>query len=120
MDVYIDEIIVEKEDLDALNHVNNVRYVNWIQEIAKAHWLKKSTKEMNRLYFWVITSHHINYKRSAFLNDRLLLKTFVEKSEGSISTRIVEMYNSKTNKLIVKSKTEWCLMSVKTKKPSKI
>ncbi|MGC1514312.1 MAG: acyl-CoA thioesterase, partial [Maribacter sp.] len=26
------ELIVKEEDLDDLNHVNNVRYVQWIQD----------------------------------------------------------------------------------------
>ena len=31
---------VIKEHLDDLNHVNNVQYLYWAQEIAKAHWQK--------------------------------------------------------------------------------
>ena len=32
--------IVNKEHLDDLNHVNNVQYLYWAQEIAKTHWDK--------------------------------------------------------------------------------
>ena len=38
MKVLEKEIIVSKNDLDELNHVNNIKYVNWILEIAKIHW----------------------------------------------------------------------------------
>tara|TARA_B100000767_G_C19764295_1_gene536698 strand:- start:1551 stop:1664 length:114 start_codon:yes stop_codon:yes gene_type:complete len=31
------EITVSKNDLDDLNHVNNVVYINWVQAIAKNH-----------------------------------------------------------------------------------
>lgn len=116
MPIYTKEITVCKNDLDELNHVNNVRYVQWIQDIAKEHWFKNSTKEMNLTYFWVIASHHIEYKRSALLNDKITLKTYIEKTEGSFSTRIVEMYNTNTKKLLVKAKTNWCLMHIETKK----
>ena len=29
---------VISQDLDDLMHVNNVRYVQWVQDLAKAHW----------------------------------------------------------------------------------
>ena len=32
------EITVSKNDLDDLNHVNNMVYINWILDIAKKHW----------------------------------------------------------------------------------
>ena len=38
MKILEQEITVSKNDLDDLNHVNNVVYINWIQEIAKNHW----------------------------------------------------------------------------------
>ena len=40
MKVLEKEIIVSKNDLDELNHVNNIKYVNWILEIAKIEQLK--------------------------------------------------------------------------------
>ena len=35
---FTQEIIVLKKHLDDLNHVNNVQYLYWAQEIAKSHW----------------------------------------------------------------------------------
>lgn len=120
MDTYSKEIIVCEDDLDELNHVNNVRYVQWIQDIAKEHWYKKSTSQMNAKYFWVVASHLIEYKRSAVLNDKITIKTFVGKSESCFSTRIVKMYNSQNHKLVVEARTQWCLMSIETKTSTKI
>jgi len=112
--------VVTTSDLDDLNHVNNVRYVQWVQDIAKAHWLKASTDDMNKNYVWVVVSHHIDYKSSAFLGDTIAVKTYVEKSEGVTSTRIVEMYHQDSKKPIVKASTVWCLLNAKTFKPSRI
>jgi acyl-CoA thioester hydrolase len=120
MAIYTKLITVTKAHLDELNHVNNVQYVQWIQDIAKEHWFKKSSSEMNNNYYWVVLSHHIDYKSSAILNDEITLKTYITNSEGVTSTRIVEMYNSKTNKLIVKAETKWCLINAVTHKPSRI
>ena len=36
--VHIKEIVVNDEHLDQNNHVNNVQYVHWVEEMAKEHW----------------------------------------------------------------------------------
>jgi len=78
-------LIVKEEDLDDLDHVNNVRYV-----IA------------------------------AKLNDTIHIRTHIEKSRGAISIRVVEMFDSKTNRLLVRSSTEWCLLDSNKLKPIRI
>ena len=111
---------VVSEDLDELMHVNNVRYVQWVQEIAKAHWQSVTTPTQQQENVWVLLSHQIDYKSSAVLHDEIHLKTYVTRTEGVTSTRIVEMYHKDTEKLIVKSETNWCLLDGKSKKPKRI
>jgi acyl-CoA thioester hydrolase len=113
-------ITVSEDDLDDLNHVNNVRYVQWVQDIAKAHWLTYVSKDILDTYSWFLGNHFIEYKSQALLGDQLLLKTYVPKVEGVSTTRHVEIINVKTNKLIVKSKTKWCLIDSKTQRPTRI
>ena len=120
MQVFETQITVTKDDIDELNHVNNVRYVQWVNDAAKLHWQQNTSNRITDAYYWVVISHHIDYKSSAFLNDVITLKTYVTKSEGVTSTRIVEMYNSKSNKLLVKSETNWCLIDAKTNRPTRI
>ncbi|AUC83681.1 thioesterase [Lacinutrix sp. Bg11-31] len=120
MQVFTQTLIVAKEDLDELNHVNNVRYIDWVNNIAKSHWLEKASKNITDNYFWVLLSHTIDYKKPAFLNDGLLLKTYVTKAEGVTSIRIVEILNAKTNILLAKSETKWCFIDSKTLKPTRI
>ena len=113
-------IAVTKKDLDDLNHVNNVRYVQWVNDIAKAHWEQNASTTILNNYFWVLIKHTIEYKASALLDDSILLKTYVTKASGVTSTRIVEIYNKKTKVLLAKSETNWCFMSTSTKKPTRI
>ena len=108
------------DDLDDLMHVNNVHYVQWVQDIAKAHWEAATTPLQQQENIWVLLSHHIDYKSAAKLNDEIHLKTYVTRSEGVSSTRIVEMYHKGSQKLIVKSETTWCLLDSKSKKPKRI
>ena len=113
-------ITVNQDDLDELNHVNNVRYVQWAQNIAKEHWKQNTSEEIREAFYWVLLSHHIEYKSPAILNDIVKLKTYVIKTKGVTSTRIVEMYNNNTKKLLSKSETNWCLMSSKSQRPTRI
>mgnify|MGYP005989760103 FL=1 len=110
--------IVTKEEIDTLKHVNNVVYVQWIQDISTKHWkdLTKNTPDLN--YVWVVTRHEIDYKGQALLNDNITFKTWVGITSGVTSVRHVEIF--KENKLIVKAQTTWCMLHAKTLKPARI
>lgn len=119
-EIFEQRIRVTKNDLDELNHVNNVRYVQWIQDIAKAHWEKKASDEIKSKYFWVVIRHEVDYRQQAFLNDELLVQTYVGEQTHVTSTRYVNIYQKETDKELVRAKSTWCLMDVETKKPVKI
>ena len=120
MKILEQEITVSKNDLDDLNHVNNVVYINWIQEIAKNHWDVLVSDEIKDNYYWVLLEHNIKYLHSALLNEKIIIKTYIEETKGVKSSRIVEIFNKGTNQLLVTSKTIWCLINAKTNKPSRI
>ncbi|MCM4172970.1 thioesterase [Arenibacter sp. TNZ] len=120
MGIFEKTIKVVEDDLDDLKHVNNVRYVQWMQDIAKEHWLTKAPKDLINSTVWVVLTHHITYKSSAKLDDIILMKTYIDKTKGPVSVRVVEMYNKESNQLLVRSKTEWCLLNSETFKPMRI
>ena len=53
------EITVSVDDLDELNHVNNVVYVDWAQDIAKNLWNSLVSNEIKLLLGLVRTSDKI-------------------------------------------------------------
>jgi acyl-CoA thioester hydrolase len=120
MHIFEKTITVLPEDIDDLNHVNNVRYVQWVQDIAKEHWLTYATKDLLDTYSWFLVNHFIEYKNQALLGDKILLKTYVPTVEGVSTVRHVEILNADTNQLIVKSKAKWCLIDSKTQRPTRI
>ena len=117
-DVFEKEITVQTEHLDQLQHVNNVTYLQWVQDMAEAHWLSKTSDAINRAVYWVVLSHYIEYKKPAVLGDQIIARTFVEKSEGFRSERHVEFYRE--DKLLVKATTDWCLVDRETHRPKRI
>ena len=117
---YKAEFEVKKEAIDNLGHVNNVMYLQWVQDISQRHWEHQVSPELRKDIFWVVLSHLIEYKRPAFEGDILELKTWVERMEGVKSLRRVEIRRKGEEKLLVKSETVWCLMDAKTNRPKRI
>jgi acyl-CoA thioester hydrolase len=115
---YSFNIKVSKGDIDDLNHVNNVVYLNWVLEAAKQHWELLSNPAQNLLYVWVILRHEIDYLASGMLNDDITITTWVDSSAGVKSDRIVEI--KRDNKLLAKAKTTWCLLDKTTMRPVRI
>ncbi len=113
-------IKVTKDDLDELNHVNNVIYVQWMEDIAKIHWTEKAPKEVQENYFWVVVRHEIDYKGQAFLGEEILLQTYVGEHTHVTSQRHVLIRNKETSKILIQAKSTWCLMDRETKRPVKI
>jgi acyl-CoA thioester hydrolase len=117
--VFTQSLIVSAADMDALQHVNNVVYLQWVQDIAEAHWNHVATMEMKQQCAWVVVKHEIEYFLPAFKGDELHVRTWVEWSEGVRSLRKVEFYNTQ-QKLVVRAATLWCLLDAQTMKPRKI
>lgn len=104
--------------IDDLGHVNNVVYLQWVQDIANQHWdfLKKGFDVSSCV--WVVLRHEIDYLGQAVMGDSVVVKTWVGETEGVKSIRYVEF--SKQNKILVKAKTYWCLLDATTLKPKRI
>lgn len=116
--IHSKEILVSDEHLDEVNHVNNVQYVHWVEEIAKEHWdiLKHTTDYAND--FWVLADHHIQYKKQVFKGEILTVKTYPENPEGIRQPRKVEFYRGE--ELVVDSRTLWVLIDGETHKIKRI
>jgi len=113
-------LTVSKSDLDELEHVNNVRYVQWIQDVSKEHWQSYASENIQSAVVWVVMNHNITYKNSAKLNDQIKVQTYIKENRGATCIRVVEMCNAKTNQLLLRSKTEWCLLNAETLRPTRI
>ena len=109
---------VEASHLDALNHVNNVVYLQWVNDISEKHWELLSNDSLNSKYFWVCLRHEIDYLHQAVLGDEITVFTWIGESVGVKSVRNVHIY--KGDILLTKIKSTWCLIDAKTFKPTRI
>ncbi len=118
---YTENYTVQPSDIDENQHMNNIKYVEWVQEISKAHWFHLVKPHgYDKEYFWVVINHNITYKASALEGHELEIKTYVEKFEGVYSWRRVIITNLTTGKMCMNALTQWCLLNFKTKRISRI
>ena len=70
-------LAVEPADLDQLGHVNNVTYLQWVQEAAMAHWQALAPAADQAKVLWIVLRHEIDYLHQAFLGDGIIARTWV-------------------------------------------
>ena len=113
-------ITILQSDIDAQSHVNNIIYLKWVQEVAIAHWKSVADAKMQENNLWVVSRHEIDYLKSAYINSRLIAKTWVTEPQGAKSERYVTIMDAETETIYAKIKTTWYLLDFKTKRPKRI
>ena len=113
-------ITVTEGDLDELKHVNNIRYLEWVQQVSKAHWEQLSQSRWDGRYLWVVRSHTITYHQPALLGQTVRLTTYVPGARGPISRRQVDMVLEDSGRKIAECLTEWVLLDASSGRPTRI
>lgn len=116
--VYSHHLIVQSEDIDELNHVNNIVYLKYIQDAAFGHWYTSVPSEVAEKMRWVARRHEIDYLKQALLGDALVVKTWVEAFTGVTSERHCEIRRGE--ELIAKSRTIWVSVDAVTFRPKRV
>lgn len=111
-------IELEERHFDQLQHVNNVVYLQWVQEIAAAHWKVLSANTVLDLV-WVVRRHELDYLKPALKGDALTAYTWVGESKGALSVRHVHILNQK-QELVLRAQTTWCPLDKKNFRPMRI
>jgi len=114
------DLPVLAEDIDQLGHVNNVVYLRWVQEAAIAHWTAAASPEAQAAFFWVVARHEIDYKRPAFLKDRIIARTWVGPCAPRSFERNTELLRASDRALLAKVRTLWCPMDMRTGRPTDV
>lgn len=110
---------VSASDLDELDHVNNVVYLRWVQDIATAHWTSIAPQDALESIAWVARRHEIDYLSAALLGDDLILRTWVGAAEGLTFERLTEIRRV-DGQVIAKARTLWVPIDRRTGRPRRV
>lgn len=115
---YSKTIIIPKSAIDENGHVNNVTYVQWMQDIAVEHYA--SIGGVTAQGFdatWVVREHKVEYFMPAFEDEEIEIKTWVEDIRRVRSLRKYEFTRKNDGKVLVKGETDWVFVDTKTGRP---
>lgn len=108
------------EHIDELGHVNNAVWVQWIQDVAVAHWRALAAPEHDAAYFWVVVRHEIDYLRAAHEGDVVTARTWVgDAPQGARFARHVE-FSGADGRTHVRARTDWAIIDKASGRPIRV
>ncbi len=115
---YTKTISIPKSAIDENGHVNNVTYVQWMQDIAVEHYASiGGVQAQGPDATWVIREHRIEYLLPAFENEEIEIRTWVENIRRVRSLRKYEFVRKSDGKVVVKGESDWVFVDVRTGRP---
>lgn len=111
-------IKVTHDDIDFMGHVNNARYLNWVQDAVLAHWNKIAPAEDVATKAWVALKHEITYRKPAFLEDDVIAQTVLERYNGARA--FYHTVISRGEDVLAEVKSSWCCIDAETLRPARI
>ena len=100
--------------IDIMDHVNNAVWVQWIQDIATAHWESIANAQQLEAYAWMVTRHEIDYRGNIKLGEQVTGRTWIsEPPRGARFNRNVAFDNA-DGQTIVQAVTAWALLDRET------
>jgi acyl-CoA thioester hydrolase len=115
---YSKTFIIPRLAIDENGHVNNVAYVQWMQDIAVEHYSSIGGVEaQGQNSTWVVREHKIEYFLPAYAGEEIEIKTWVENIRRVRSLKKYEFVRKLDGKVIAKGETDWVFVDVKTGVP---
>jgi len=99
---------VAAADIDELDHVNNVVYVRWVQDVAAAHWESATSPAERAEIAWVVLRHEIDYKHPARPGDQVIARTWVGPPSAARFERHTEILRARDQRLLARARSLWC------------
>ena len=120
--VYRDEFAVPADAIDGNGHVNNVAYVQWMQDIAVRHF--DAVGGVDAMHAvggtWVVRSHKIEYLSPALASDCVRAETWVVDLGRVRSHRWYRFTRVSDGNLLAKGETEWVFVDAESGRPRSI
>jgi acyl-CoA thioester hydrolase len=111
-------ITILPADIDFMGHVNNSRYLNWVQEAVLEHWRNLAPPDAVAARAWVALKHEITYRKPAFLDDIVVANVVLESIHGARA--FYETVIKRGEEVLAEVKSSWCCIDTETLRPARI
>lgn len=120
--VYSYSFVVPESAVDENGHVNNVMYVQWMQDAAVRHYEAMGGTEPTQAIgaTWVVRSHLVEYLSPAFAGEHIQVLTWVANMRRVRSLRRYRFIRAANEQLLVRGETDWVFIDAKNGSPRAI
>lgn len=114
-------ITVSAAVIDGNGHVNNVAYVQWMQDIAVEHYASiHGVEAQGANSTWVVREHKIEYLLPAFKGEEIEMQTWIAEVRRVRSLRCYKFLRRSDGSSLVRAETNWIFVDAKTGAPRAI
>lgn len=113
---------IPDDAVDENGHVNNVMYVQWMQDAAVRHYtyIGGVAPTQARRATWVVREHKIEYLLPAYAGEQVEAQTWVVNVRRARSLRRYRFVRKADGRVLVRGETDWVLVDVQTGRPLRI
>lgn len=110
---------VTADEIDAQQHVHNLRYLQWTLWAAGGHtrasgWDTKAA--LNDGLGWVVRGHEIKYRAAALAGDEIIVRTWVSEIQKYASTRKYIVCRPADKSILARVETRWVFVDLQNHK----
>ncbi|HRP63317.1 MAG TPA: thioesterase family protein [Phycisphaerales bacterium] len=108
---------------DTIPHVSNIEYVRWLDRAAELHSDACSYTRQSMLdagVMWFVARHEIDYLAETWLDDHLLIATWVRQVRRVKAWREYVVVRPADETVICRAATLWVLVDLTTRRPTRI
>ncbi len=119
MRIYRYELTVPDDSVDENGHVNNVNYVQWMQDAATGHSgvVGCTARTAEDGATWVVRSHRVEYVRPAYAGDVVTVLTWVSSFRKVRSLRKYRFLRDSDGLQLASGETDWVYVDSSTGRP---
>ncbi len=110
---------VADDEIDAQNHVHNLRYLQWTLWAARDHsaaggW--DATAALRRGLGWVVRSHEVTYRAAAVAGDGLVIRTWISELSRFATRRKYVICRPADRRVLARVETRWVFVDLRIHK----
>ena len=113
-------IIVPQSAIDDYGHVNNVVYLQWMQDLALRHPQSIPEYQLPENTGWFAREHRIEYHAPAYLGDEIEARTWISEIKRVRGQRKYEFCRVADGKIVVSGETQWVFVELTSGRPVSI